>query len=75
MVLVLHIQMRTGVSGSPAATKPCSIANGPTAASMLPQFWLSETSARSGQTCRNRYSTSASSRDDRLTTATLDVSG
>ena len=61
----LHVRDREGLgvrhadrgpASSPvaAATSPCSIANGPTPASMLPQFWLSVTSAWSTNTCRNR---------------------
>ena len=41
-------------SRPPRFTSPFSIAHGPTPASMLPQFWLSLTSALSTTTCRNR---------------------
>jgi hypothetical protein len=46
--------MRTGVTSPAMGTKPFSMAQGPTPARMLPQFWLSLTSALSTTTCRNR---------------------
>ena len=52
--VLTHVDAHRRHRRRPAATSPCSIANGPTPASMLPQFCLSLTSARSGQTCRNR---------------------
>ena len=44
----------TGVVSPATGTRPFSIAQGPTPARMLPQFWLSLTSALSTTTCRNR---------------------
>ena len=39
--------MRTGVTSPATGTSPFSMAKGPTPARMLPQFWLSVTSALS----------------------------
>ena len=50
---VFSMWMRTA-SRIVRGTSPFSIANGPTPARMLPQFWLSLTSPRSTTTCRNR---------------------
>ena len=51
---VLIMWMRTAASGPLAATIPFSTANGPTPASMLPQFWASLTTGSSTDGCRNR---------------------
>ena len=54
MLPVFTMWMRTGVAGPATGTSPFSMAQGPTPARMLPQFWLSLTSAWSTTTCRNR---------------------
>jgi hypothetical protein len=51
---VFTMWMRTEVVVPDTGTRPFSIAHGPTPARMLPQFWLSLTSALSTATCRNR---------------------
>ena len=51
---VFSMKIATRVSPSHAATSPRSIANGPTPASMLPQFWLSVTIGWSTNTWRKR---------------------
>ena len=48
------MRMRTVVVSPATATRPRSMANGPTPASRLPQFCASVTTARSGTSCRNR---------------------
>ena len=54
MLSELTIRIRTRLRSASAWTRPRSTANGPTPASRLPQFWLSDTSALSTDTCRNR---------------------
>ena len=46
--------MRTTVSPSSAGRSPCSMANGPTPASMFPQLGLTSTTASFTTTCANR---------------------
>ena len=55
---VLPLRSRTVVAGSPAATRPSSIANGPTAVVRLPQLPDQSTIGRSMPTCPNQYRTS-----------------
>jgi 4-oxalomesaconate tautomerase len=43
-----------GMGGADPLTRPCSMANGPTPARMLPQFWAVETSGLSTNTWANR---------------------
>jgi hypothetical protein len=52
--LVLTMKIRTLVSPSHAVTSPRSMANGATAARMLPQFCCVDTSALSTHTWQNR---------------------
>ena len=51
---VFTLWMRTRVVGLCAVTRPVSIAYGPTAASMLPQFGLKSTTALSTEHWANR---------------------
>ena len=51
---VLTIRIRTGVTAPPAATRPRSMANGPTPARMLPHGCSALTRGASTCTCRKR---------------------
>src|SRR2546423_1119258 len=74
-VPVLRVSTRAVVAGARAATSPRSIANGTTAASMLPQFGVVSTRGSLISTCANRNSRSTPGRVDRATIAALLVSG
>jgi hypothetical protein len=63
------------VSGSLAGIMPLSTAKGTTPARMFPQFCVRSVAPPPTTTWTNSYSRSASSRLDRLTTATLLVRG
>src|SRR5436190_22672575 len=63
--------MRNVVCGDVAVTRPRSIANGPTADSMLPQLGAVSTVSPPTATCANRYSTSIPGRSERLTITAL----
>src|SRR5215469_7828363 len=67
--------MVTVVIGSRGATRPFSIAKGPTPASILPQLGETSTSGWSMETWAKRYSTSTSGRSEREMIATLLVRG
>ena len=51
---VLTLNTRTVVVPSAAGTRPCSMANGPTPASMFPQFGRVSTERCPTPTCANR---------------------